>query len=98
MWIQIKEQLQASKGKLYLELHVLLRAKILSGILMPGEKLPPVRKIAMLAGVATNIALRALRELLKENLIVHCGTTGYFVVSDYGLIESYRQEYAAQLT
>lgn len=59
-----------------------IRADILSGCYQPDEQIPPVRQLAMEAGVNPNTMQRALSALEDEGLLVSRGTVGRFVTSD----------------
>lgn len=56
-----------------------IRADILSGCYQPDEQIPPVRQLAMEAGVNPNTMQRALSALEDEGLLVSRGTVGRFV-------------------
>lgn len=59
-----------------------IRADILNGCYQPDEQIPPVRQLAMEAGVNPNTMQRALSALEDEGLLVSRGTVGRFVTSD----------------
>ncbi len=67
---------------------------IASGELTPGEKLAPVRELAMTAGVNPNTMQRALSELERDGLVFAQRTSGRFVTEDSALIESTKMELA----
>jgi GntR family transcriptional regulator len=46
-----------------------IRAAIIAGEIVPGERLPPARDLAAGLGVNTNTVLRALRELRDEGVL-----------------------------
>lgn len=46
-----------------------IRRSIADGEAHPGDRLPPARDLAAVAGVNTNTALRALRTLREEGLL-----------------------------
>ena len=63
---------------------------VLSGEYKPGQQLPPVRELAVLAGVNPNTAQRAYAELETSGLIDNQRTTGRFVTNNESLIEERR--------
>lgn len=62
----------------YLELAEILRARITSGALRPGQRLPSERDLAQTYGVAAKTARAALTQLRQEGLAV--AVRGYGVV------------------
>lgn len=64
-----------------------IRADILNGCYQPDEQIPPVRQLAMEAGVNPNTMQRALSALEDEGLLVSRGTVGRFVTSDEAALE-----------
>ena len=56
-----------------------IAARIESGRLSPGERLPPVRSLAAELGLATNTVAKAYRELESAVLLVGRGRHGTFV-------------------
>lgn len=67
---------------------------IVSGGFEPGERLPPVREMAMEAGVNPNTMQRALAELEREGLVYSQRTSGRFVTEDGRAIAAARGELA----
>ena len=68
-----------------------IRADILNGCYQPDEQIPPVRQLAMEAGVNPNTMQRALSALEDEGLLVSRGTVGRFVTSDEAALERARR-------
>ena len=68
-----------------------IRADILNGCYQPDEQIPPVRQLAMEAGVNPNTMQRALSALEDEGLLVSRGTVGRFVISDEAALERARR-------
>ena len=68
-----------------------IRADILNGCYQPDEQIPPVRQLAMEAGVNPNTMQRALSALEDEGLRVSRGTVGRFVTSDEAALERARR-------
>jgi len=60
----------------------------------PGEKIPPVRDLALSLGVNPNTMQKALSELEREGLLYTERTAGRFVTSDSSLIEEAHKEAA----
>lgn len=83
---------------IYSQLMDKLGAMIVSGAFQPGEKLPPVRELAMQAGVNPNTVQRAFTELEREGLLFSQRTAGRFVTEDETLIEREKHRMAAQRT
>lgn len=65
---------------------------IFSGALAPGEKVPPVRELALELGVNPNTLQRAMSELEREGLLYTERTAGRFVTNDARLIATLREE------
>ena len=79
---------------IYAQLVDKIKLGILSGELPPGAKLPPVRELAMEAGVNPNTMQRAMQELEREGLVFAQRTAGRFVTEDMTVIESIKKELA----
>lgn len=73
------------------------KREIFSGLLAPGDKVPPVRELATELGVNPNTLQRAMVELEREGLLFTERTSGRFVTSDGDLIVTRRQELIAVL-
>lgn len=67
-----------------------LQLLIVSGKLIPGEKLMSVRDLARAAQVNPNTMMRALTELENRNLIISHRTNGKTVTEDLELIQKLR--------
>ena len=65
-----------------------IKLAIVSGVYLPGERLAPVRELAMEAGVNPNTMQRALQELEREGMVYTQRTSGRFVTEDTKVIES----------
>ncbi|MHC4874305.1 MAG: GntR family transcriptional regulator [Planctomycetota bacterium] len=59
-----------SEEPAYLQLKQQIVAKINSGQFGPGHKLPSIRKISDMTGIACNTAMRAVNELVQESFVV----------------------------
>lgn len=69
---------------------------IFKGRLAAGEKLAPVRELALQLGVNPNTLQRALSELEREGLVYAERTAGRFVSQDKELITDLREQFIAQ--
>lgn len=67
-----------------------IRSFIAKGIFEPGAKVPPVRELAIGAGVNPNTMQKALAELEREKLMHTERTSGRFVTEDRGVIKELR--------
>ena len=56
----------AADAPIYQQLSRQIRLGIVSGEYAPGERLPPVRELALAAGVNPNTMQRAMTELERE--------------------------------
>ncbi len=88
----------AADAPIYSQLARQLRLGIVSGEYAPGERLPPVRELALSAGVNPNTMQRAMTELEREGLVFPQRTAGRFVTRDAGLISAARQKLAREQT
>jgi GntR family transcriptional regulator len=59
-----------------------IAARVASGRLAPGERIPPVRVLAAELGLAPNTVAKAYRELEAHGLLVGRGRRGTFVADD----------------
>lgn len=64
---------------IYLQIMNQVKAQIATGTLKPGEKIPPVREMALEAGVNPNTMQKALAELEREGVLYSKRTAGRFV-------------------
>lgn len=64
------------------QLRAQIHARVTSGDLRPGDRLPPVRALAEELGLAPNTVARAYRELESDGLLVGRGRAGTFVADD----------------
>lgn len=88
--IQSKEEalhFNFSGGRaIYLQLAEKLELLIAAGTYPPGDRLPPVRELALTAKVNPNTAQKALGLLQDKHLITTDRTNGKFVTTDRELI------------
>jgi GntR family transcriptional regulator len=66
----------------YLQVAAELRREIADGKVKPGERLPPARDMAAVAGVNQNTMFRALRQLRDEGLLEFKRGRGISVTGD----------------
>ena len=83
-----------SDRPIYTQLLEQIQQRIITGMYGPGDKLPPVRELALEAGVNPNTMQKALAELERTGLIHAQRTTGRFVTEDEQMIGDCRQQLA----
>ena len=81
---------------IYLQLVEKIRIEIVSGKLKQGQRLLPVRELAMEAKVNPNTMQKALVELEKEGLVYTESTNGRFVTESEELIENIKKDLAKE--
>ena len=64
---------------IYLQIIDKIKKNIVSGVLSPGSKIPPVRELAIEAGVNPNTMQKALQTLESEGILYSQRTSGRFV-------------------
>ena len=79
---------------IYVQLEEYLEIYIISGKIVPGERLPSVRELALKLKVNPNTVQKALGELENSKLIYTERTNGKFVTTDEKLIKKYKEKYA----
>ena len=82
---------------IYTQLIAQIQQRIVSGALLPGERLPSVRDLAAEAGVNPNTMQRALTELEREGLLVSGGTSGRSVTQDEAVLVAMREQTLEEL-
>ena len=83
---------------IYIQLVEQLKIYIISGSILPGERIPSVRDLALQTKVNPNTMQKALSELEGLKLIYTERTNGKFVTTDKGLIDKYKKAYAKELS
>jgi DNA-binding transcriptional regulator YhcF (GntR family) len=58
-----------------------IKLRIAKGDLKPGDKVPPVRELALKAGVNPNTMQKALSELEREGVLASQRTSGRYVAT-----------------
>ena len=81
---------------IYTQLIAQIQQQIVSGALLPGERLPSVRDLAAEAGVNPNTMQRAMMEMEREELVHSQRTAGRFVTEDAQRIRQLRESLARQ--
>lgn len=86
---------------IYLQIIAQIKVMIASGELRAGSKIPPVREMAVEAGVNPNTMQRALTQLEQEGLLYTQRTAGRFVSEDENVMKKLRkamsEQYIAEL-
>ena len=83
---------------IYIQLVEQLQIYIISGMILPGDRLPSVRELALTLKVNPNTMQKALSELEDLGLIYTERTNGKFVTTDKIRIEKIRDKYAKEKT
>lgn len=73
-----------------------LKTQIAIGALKPGDKVPPVRELAVEAGVNPNTMQKALQELEREGLMYSARTSGRFIADNKQSAEVIHNELVCQ--
>ncbi len=87
-----------SDRPIYIQIVEILSMRIISGAYPPGGKVPPVRELAMEAGVNPNTMQKALTDLERSGLIVTQRTSGRTVTEDGDTILQKREAIAREET
>lgn len=83
-----------SKDKpIYIQIVEYMQKSIISGEYKPGDKLPPVREMAVSAAVNPNTMQKALQELEKDNLLFTKRTSGRFITEDTNMIDELKESF-----
>lgn len=83
---------------IYLQIVSAIKKQIVSGKLVPGERIPSVRELALTYKVNPNTMQKALIELEENGLIKTERTNGKFVTEDENIINKIKNDYADNLT
>ena len=67
------------KPHLYLQIASKLRTTILRGDYAPEQQIPSIRRLAEKEKCNPATIQKAMKVLEKQNLVISCGTIGYFV-------------------
>ncbi len=82
---------------IYLQLIRIFQREIATGIRKPGEKVDPVRDLALQYGVNPNTMQRALAAMESEELMYSNRTKGRFVTENHERVAQIRRELAEQV-
>ena len=81
---------------IYSQLVEQIKLAIVSGNLLPGERLMSVRDMATEAGVNPNTMQRALQELERDGMVYSQRTAGRFVTENMQVIEREKKKFAEE--
>ena len=81
---------------IYSQLVEQIKLGIVSGNLLPGERLMSVRDMATEAGVNPNTMQRALQELERDGMVYSQRTAGRFVTENMPVIERAKKKFAEE--
>ena len=81
---------------IYSQLVEQIKLGIVSGNLLPGERLMSVRDMATEAGVNPNTMQRALQELERDGMVYSQRTAGRFVTENMQVIERAKKKLAEE--
>ena len=81
---------------IYSQLVEQIKLGIVSGSLLPGERLMSVRDMATEAGVNPNTMQRALQELERDGMVYSQRTAGRFVTENMQVIERAKKKFAEE--
>jgi len=79
---------------IYTQLAEQIKNQIFAGKRNLGDRLPPVRDLAMDAGVNPNTMQRALAQLEQEQIIYAERTNGRFITEDKTMLDKQKKETA----
>lgn len=79
---------------IYTQLIEQIKVAIVSGVFLPGERLPSVRDLAVDAGVNPNTMQRAMAELERDKLVFSQRTSGRYVTEDHMVIHALKADLA----
>ena len=82
---------------IYLQIIACIKQKIVAGEWAAGERVPPVRDLAIEFGVNPNTMQRSLTELEREGLLYSERTSGRFITRQAELIASVRDDLAEEV-
>ena len=81
---------------IYSQLVEQIKLGIVSGNLLPGERLMSVRDMATEVGVNPNTMQRALQELERDGMVYSQRTAGRFVTENMQVIERAKKKFAEE--
>lgn len=86
----------SSERPIYAQIMERITLDIVSGIYLPGARLPSVRDLAQDAGVNPNTMQKALSELERTGLVISQRTSGRFITEDCHMIEQLKTSLATE--
>lgn len=89
-----KEWHLTSDRPVFIQIMEKLKLDIVTGIYLPGDKLPSVRDLAGEASVNPNTMQRAFSELEREGLVYTQRTNGRFITEDLNMINQLKEQMA----
>jgi Predicted transcriptional regulators len=81
---------------IYAQLMEIIEMDIISSRYKPGDKIPPVRELAVLAAVNPNTMQKALSELERKGLLHSHRTSGRYITTDIQMIDDLKENLALQ--
>lgn len=81
-----------NEAPIYLQIMDEIKLRIAQGRLKAGDQVPPVRELAVKAGVNPNTMQKALAELEREGILYSQRTSGRFVAEPEGGMSSVRDD------
>ncbi len=81
-----------NEAPIYLQIMDEIKFRIAQGKLKPGDQVPPVRELAMKAGVNPNTMQKALAELEREGVLYSQRTSGRYVAEPENGVASMRNK------
>ncbi|MCR4996830.1 MAG: GntR family transcriptional regulator [Butyrivibrio sp.] len=85
------------KNPVYMQIIRHIQNDIVSGVYAPGQKLPSVRELALIADVNPNTMQKALSELESTGLVHSKTTCGRFITEDTHMIENLKESLATSI-
>ena len=85
------------KPHLYLQIASKLRTTILRGDYVLGQKIPSIRSLAENEKCNPATIQKAMKVREEQNLVISCGTLGYFVIASEQEIKELRYQESNKL-
>ncbi len=86
-----------SDRPIFIQIIEKIQVDIISGLYMPGDKLPSVRELAQEASVNPNTMQKALSELERTGLVYAQRTSGRFITEDTTMIDELKSKLAKEI-
>jgi DNA-binding transcriptional regulator YhcF (GntR family) len=80
---------------IYIQIMDEIKLRIAKGDLKPGDKVPPVRELALKAGVNPNTMQKALSELEREGVLASQRTAGRYVATEKEAADNLKNDIAS---